>query len=103
MTFTETDEPGIYRVRGAGADGAAGPPRPADGFVVNIDAARIRPRPPGPRPPPRPHARPPPPARQPPKRRVELWHGLAALLILLVLVESLLTLRWRRPVVAEQR
>ncbi len=39
----------------------------------------------------------------PPKRRVELWHALAGLLIVLVLFESLLTLRWRRPVIAAER
>ena len=101
ILFTETDEPGAYRVRTAGADGML-TDRPADGFVVNIDpresnperiAAERRPdrkaaaRPDGP----------------PPKRRVELWHALAALLVLLVLFESVLTLRWRRPVVAAER
>jgi hypothetical protein len=101
MAFTETDEPGIYRVRGAGADGVLGP-RPAEGFVVNIDAAESDPArlTPERRPDRRPTATP---GREPPKRRVELWHGLAAVLILLVLFESALTLRWRRPVVAQQR
>jgi hypothetical protein len=28
--------------------------------------------------------------------RVELWHALSAILILVVLLESLLSLRWRR-------
>jgi hypothetical protein len=101
-TFTETDEPGSYRVRAAGPDGVLAP-RAADGFVVNIDPresdpARLTPE----RRPDR-KAAPAPGGKQAPKRRVELWHGLAAVLILLVLAESLLTLRWRRPVVAEQR
>ena len=88
-------------MRAAGADGVLAA-RPADGFVVNIDPresepARLAPDQ-------RPDRRPAATARkEPPKRRVELWHGLAALLIVLVLFESLLTLRWRRPVVAEQR
>jgi hypothetical protein len=99
--FTETDEPGIYRVRAAGADGVLGP-RPAEGFVVNIDSAESDPA--RLTPAQRPDRRPATPAgKEPPKRRVELWHGLAALLILLVMFESALTLRWRRPVVAEQR
>ena len=101
VTFHETDEPGSYRVRTAGPDGVLAP-RAADGFVVNIDPresdpARLAPDR-------RPDRKPvPTTGKEPPKRRVELWHGLAAVLILLVLAESLLTLRWRRPVVAEQR
>jgi hypothetical protein len=101
VTFTETDEPGIYRVRGAGPDGVLGG-RPAEGFVVNIDPSESDPTRLAPerRPGQRPAAAG---GKEPPKRRVELWHGLAAVLILLVMFESLLTLRWRRPVVAEQR
>ena len=101
LSFTETDEPGIYRVRGAGADGVLGP-RPAEGFVVNIDPSESDPArlQPSQRPDRRPETTP---GKEPPKRRVELWHGIAALLILLVMFESALTLRWRRPVVAEQR
>jgi hypothetical protein len=34
---------------------------------------------------------------KPPKHRVELWHALSAALILLLLVESILALRWHRP------
>jgi hypothetical protein len=36
------------------------------------------------------------PGARPPKHRVELWHTLAALMIGLLLCESLLTLRKRR-------
>jgi hypothetical protein len=101
ITFSDTDEPGVYRVRAAGPDGSLAP-RAADGFVVNLDTRESNP------------ARLAPEKRpdrvqiaasggQPPKRRIELWHALAGLLIAFVLVESLLTLRWRRPVLAEQR
>ncbi len=101
VSFTETDEPGVYRVRAAGADGVLGA-RPAEGFVVNIDPSESDPArlQPNQRPDRRPTATP---GKEQPKRRVELWHGIAALLIILVLFESALTLRWRRPVVAEQR
>jgi hypothetical protein len=101
VLFTETDEPGAYHVRAAGADGML-TNRPGDGFVVNIEPRESNPerlaadR----RPDRKPAAKI---EGPPPKRRVELWHGLAALLIMLVLVESLLTLRWRRPVVAAER
>ena len=37
------------------------------------------------------------------RRRLELWHALAAIVIGFVLLESLLTVRWRRTVLAEQR
>ncbi len=99
--FTETDEPGAYHVRTAGADGLLGD-RPVDGFVVNIEPRESNPDrlAPDRRPDRKPAAAP---AGPPPKRRVELWHGLAALMILLVLIESMLTLRWRRPVVATER
>jgi hypothetical protein len=101
VLFTETDEPGAYRVRTAGADGTLSE-RPADGFAVNIEPRESNPERLAPdRRPDRKTA--PRPEGPPPKRRVELWHGLAALLILLVLVESLLTLRWRRPIIASQR
>jgi hypothetical protein len=101
VAFAETDEPGVYRVAAAGPDGAL-TPRPADGFVVNVDVRESNP------------ARLPPDKRpdrvllaaaggQPPKHKVELWHALAGALIAFVLVESLLTLRWRRTVLAESR
>jgi hypothetical protein len=101
IPFADTDEPGVYRVRAAGPDGSLAP-RAADSFVVNIDPRESNP------------ARLAPDKRpdrvqiaaaggQAPRRRVELWHALAGLLLAFVFVESLLTLRWRRPVLAEQR
>jgi hypothetical protein len=101
IVFTETDEPGAYHVRAAGADGMLGD-RAGDGFVVNIEPRESNPErlAADKRPDRKPAAAP---AGPPPKRRVELWHGLAALMIILVLFESLLTLRWRRPVVAAER
>jgi hypothetical protein len=100
FTFGETDAPGTYHVSVAGADGLLAA-RPADGFVVNIDAAESNPeRLAADRRPDRPAGAQ---AGRPlPKRRVELWHGLAALLIGFVLFESVLTLRWRRPALAER-
>jgi hypothetical protein len=101
IAFVETDEPGSYQVRTAGTDGIL-TPRAGDGFVVNLDpresnTALLPPER-------RPDRRTPSSAAgPPPKRRVELWHGLAALLIFFVLAESLLTIKWRRPVVATGR
>jgi hypothetical protein len=40
---------------------------------------------------------------KPPKHRVELWHALSAALILLLLVESILALRWRRSAAVEEQ
>ncbi len=102
VIFNETDQPGAYHVRAIAPDGTV-VPRPGDTFVVNLDpresdparlAADRRPDRKGRKAGTAPAA---------PKQRVELWHGLAALVILVVLFESLLTLRWRRSVVAENR
>jgi hypothetical protein len=101
VTFLDTDEPGVYRVRAAGPDGSLAP-RAADSFVVNVDTRESNPKllAPDKRPDRLQIAAS---GGQAPKRRVELWHALAGLLIAFVLVESILTLRWRRPVLAEQR
>jgi hypothetical protein len=101
VAFPDTDEPGIYRVAAAGPDGAL-IPRPGDGFVVNLDIRESNP------------TRLAPDKRpdrvqlaatggQAPKHKVELWHALAGILIGFVLLESLLTLKWRRTVLAESR
>lgn len=101
ITFPETNEPGSYRVRAAGPDGNL-VVRASDSFVVNVDTRESNP------------------ARlaadkrpdrvqtaaaggKPPKRRIELWHALAGVLIAFVLFESLLTLRWRRTVLVAQK
>jgi hypothetical protein len=42
------------------------------------------------------------PGAKPPKHRVELWHALSALLIVILLVESLLSVRWRRARAADE-
>ena len=95
LVFAGTEQLGIYRVRSAGADGTF-VRQPAQDFVVNLDpresdptrlaaeqrpdrvaAARAG-------------------ATKPPKHRVELWHALSALLLVVLLLESLLTLRLRR-------
>jgi hypothetical protein len=98
LVFTDTDQVGIYRVRGAGADGTFTMHATQD-FAVNVDPRESNP------------ARLAPEKRpdriavgtlgaKPPTHRVELWHGLAAALVLILLAESLLTLRWRRAAVA---
>ena len=94
VLFTETDEPGLYRVRAARTDGVTGD-RPDAAFVVNLDGRESNP------------ARLADSARPDrasgratggpaPRRRLELWHALGAAIIALVLLESLLTLRFRR-------
>jgi hypothetical protein len=94
LIFSETDEPGSYRVRATRADGSA-VERPDESFVVNIDtresdparlAADKRPD----------HVRGSAAGGAAPTRRLELWHGLSAAVLLFVLLESLLTLRFRR-------
>ncbi len=94
VLFTETDEPGFYRVRAARADGSVRD-RPDAAFVVNLDPRESDPaRLPDDRRPDR--AGPTATAGPPPRRRLELWHALGAVAIGLVLLESLLTLRFRR-------
>ncbi len=91
--YHETDALGTYRVRAVTGDGAV-VPRPELDFVVNLDPRESDPArlaqeqrpdriatsaPGGPR----------------PKHRIELWHTLAAAMVLLLLCESLLSLRRR--------
>jgi hypothetical protein len=92
LGFAATDEPGIYKVAVAGADGVLRPRREAS-FVVNVDAGESDPTKIAPT---RlaalaagggAHA------AEPPKRRVELWHALGAGLLLLLLGEALLLRR----------
>jgi hypothetical protein len=94
VLFAETDEPGLYRVRASRTDGSV-VERTEASFVVNLDPAESNParladdkRPDR--------------ARREvadgaaPKRRLELWHALAAAVLVLVFAESLLTVRFRR-------
>ena len=94
LTFNDTIEPGFYRVAAAGDSGVLRP-RPAEFFVVNVEPSEA-------------DLQPPPPARlvalqRPlsesgagsdgggaPKRQVELWHYLGALLLGLLVGEALL-------------
>lgn len=94
VVFTDTDEPGFYRVRADRADGTMAD-RPDASFVVDLapgesDPARL----PDDRRPDRSGGRAG--AGPAPQRRLELWHLLGAAAIGLVLMESLLTLRFRR-------
>ncbi|MGB8298718.1 MAG: BatA and WFA domain-containing protein [Polyangia bacterium] len=94
VLYSETDRLGTYHVRAVGPDGTV-VARPELDFVVNLDTRESNP------------ARLDPAQRpdriavtssgaKPPKHRVELWHSLAAVMIGLLLCESLLTLRRRR-------
>ncbi|HEX3905052.1 MAG TPA: VWA domain-containing protein [Polyangia bacterium] len=94
LTFAETDEPGFYRVRAARGDGTISE-RPDAAFVVNLDPRESDPaRLPDDKRPDRATATAT--AGAAPRRRLELWHALGAVAIALVLMESLLTLRFRR-------
>jgi hypothetical protein len=94
LIFSETDEPGSYRVRATRADGSSAE-RPDESFVVNLDvresdparlAADLRPD----------RVRGAAAGGAAPKRRLELWHALSAAVLVFVLFESALTLRFRR-------
>jgi hypothetical protein len=94
VVFSETDEPGFYRVRAARGDGTISD-RPDAAFVVNLDPRESDPaRLPDDKRPDRAMA--PALAGPTPSRRLELWHALGAAAIGLVLIESLLTLRFKR-------
>ena len=95
LVFAETDEPGSYRVRATRADGSS-VDRPDDVVRGQRRHARIRPGAPGRRPAPRPRPAAGGAGGPVPKRRLELWHGLSAAVLLFVLLESALTLRFRR-------
>ena len=94
LTFADTDEPGFYRVRAARGDGTLSE-RPDAAFVGNLDPRESDPaRLPDDKRPDRAAA---PTASGPaPRRRLELWHALGVVAIALVLLESLLTLRFKR-------
>jgi hypothetical protein len=92
--FPGTEQLGLYRVRGAGADGVL-VAQPAQDFAVNLDPRESDPTQLAPekRPDRLAAARP---GAKPAKHRVELWHALAGILLLVLLAESLLSLRWRK-------
>jgi hypothetical protein len=94
LVFPGTDQIGLYRVRGAGADGTFAA-QSAQDFAVNLDPRESDPTrlAPEKRPDRLAAARS---GGRVPRHRVELWHALSAILILIILAESLLTLRWRR-------
>lgn len=101
VVFTETDEPGLYRVRASRSDGAV-VERPDESFVVNVDPVESDPtRLADDKRPDRASAAAA--SGAAPKRRLELWHALSAAVLALVLAESLLTLRFRRGRVGWRR
>ena len=94
LVFSETDEPGAYRVRATRADGSS-VERPDESFVVNLDVRESDPtrladdhRPD--------RTRGAGSGGAAPTRRLELWHWLSVAVLLFVLFESALTLRFRR-------
>lgn len=93
VAFPETDTPGFYRVRSASSDETV-TERTAENFVVNVDVRESDPAPLAPdKRPDREAAR----AQrgEPPRQRFDLAHRVATALILLLLGESLLSLRRR--------
>jgi hypothetical protein len=101
VTFEESDQPGFYRVRAARTDGNVSE-RPDAAFVVTLDARESNParladdkRPD--------RAAPAAGGGTAARRRLELWHALGAAAVVLVLLESLLTLRFRRGMRARTR
>jgi hypothetical protein len=94
VLYSETDRLGTYHVRAVGSDGRI-TARPEQDFVVNLDTRESNPArlDPSQRPDRIAVASP---GVKPPKHRVELWHSLAAVMIVLLLCESVLTLRRRR-------
>ena len=100
VAYAGTDQIGLYRVRGAGADGTF-VDQAAQDFAVNLDPRESDPAQLAP-------------DKRPDrvavsrsgakltKHRVELWHVLSAILILLMLAESLLTLRWGRGAATQE-
>jgi hypothetical protein len=91
--YRETDALGTYHVRAVTGDGAV-VPRPELDFVVNLDTRESDPTRLAP------DQRPDriaasAPGGQRPKHRIELWHVLAAAMMVLLLCESLLSLKRR--------
>lgn len=95
LAFTDTGEPGVYRVAVSTSDRGGLKPRPQHTFVVNVDPvesdlqripdarlARLRAG-----------AGATAAAGQAPKRRVELWHALGAALLVMLLGEAVLLRR----------
>jgi len=95
LGFTETAEPGVYRVATASSDAPTTRPaaRPDLTFTVGIDALDSDPRRVAPDVLQRWQAGATPDAKRPstaPKHRIPLWHALGAALLLFLLAESLL-------------
>jgi hypothetical protein len=93
LVYLDTEEPGFYRVAAAGSAAGQLRERPAAEFVINVDPRESDLR----------HVTPAkversllaaaPAKTRPGLRRVELWHGVAAALLLLLLGEALLVRR----------
>jgi hypothetical protein len=93
LRYGDTPEAGFYRVATARA-GRTARPRPASAFAVNVDTAESDLTPVDPK---RLQALIHPTGEDkggaPPRRRVELWHALGAILLALLLVEGLLAVK----------
>jgi hypothetical protein len=94
IAYDGTDQVGLYRVRAAGPDGAY-VAQAAQDFAVNLDPRESDPTRLAPdRRPDRVAVSTP--GAAAPKHRIELWHALSGILILILLAESVLSVRWRR-------
>jgi hypothetical protein len=101
VVFAETDEPGLYKVRAARTDGTT-LERPDAAFVVVLDTRESNPaRLAEDKRPDRERVRAE--GETAPRRRLELWHALGAAIVVLVLIESMLTLRLKRGRAARMR
>jgi hypothetical protein len=100
IAYDGTEQIGLYRVRAAGPDGSFAA-QTAQDFAVNLDPRESNPTrlAPDRRPDRIAVSRP---GAKAPKHRVELWHALSAILILILLAESLLSVRWRRARVGDE-
>ncbi len=88
IRFSHTDEPGLYHVVGTDATGATGARDELD-FAVNLDARGSDLTLAGPAELPR-SGKAAAPGQEQRERRVELWHAVAGLLLLLLILEGLL-------------
>lgn len=98
VPFTDTGVPGVYRVKAGNASDTNRAEDPNRTFVVNIDPVESNPAQRAPDKQSQANA-----AAQNlrPKHKVPLWHGVAMALMLLLLAESIVTLRRRAPATAK--
>lgn len=94
VSFSDTEAPGVYRVRVGLASESGRADAPGRTFVVNLDTSESDP---SPRDAAEGKAAITPAQAERPLHKVPLWHGLAMLLVGLLLLESIVTLRRKGP------